>query len=64
MKKNLIAVLLGSQCLLSGGFAIDFDVQKIQIKNISQNNRKFDMSINVKINQNQTGDWFLYAKNL
>lgn len=32
MKKNLIAVLLGSQCLLSGGFAIDFDVQKIQIK--------------------------------
>ncbi|MBK2267478.1 family 20 glycosylhydrolase [Francisella philomiragia] len=57
MKKNLIAVLLGSQCLLSGGFATDFDVQKIQIKNISQNNRKFDMSIDVKINQNQSGDW-------
>lgn len=35
MKKNLIAVLLGSQCLLSGGFAIDFDVQKNSNKKIS-----------------------------
>lgn len=58
MKKNLIAVLLGSQCLLNSGFATNFDVQKIQIKNISQNNRKFDMSIDVKVNQNQSGNWF------
>ncbi|WP_432772756.1 hypothetical protein [Francisella salimarina] len=59
MKKNLIAVLLSSQCLIGSGFATDFDVQKIQIKNISQNNRNFDMNIDVKINQNQTGNWLL-----
>ncbi|AHB99233.1 hypothetical protein [Francisella orientalis] len=49
---------------LNSGFATNFDVQKIQIKNISQNNQNFDMSIDIKVNQNQSGNWFLYAKNL
>lgn len=58
MKKNLIAVLFGSQCLFGSVFATNFDVQKIQIKSISQNNRKFDMNIDITINQNQLGNWF------